>query len=98
METFRIDDMTLEKGLRVRLHPGRKTISYGRDIFLMARWDLIKGVRQGQLVGKNCRLALGGQIGERELLRAAEPLEISMIPCFFGYLCTSMMVRQTFPR
>ena len=36
-DTFRVDDVTLENGLRVRFYPGRKIISYGRDIFLVTR-------------------------------------------------------------
>ena len=35
--TFCINHMTVENGLRVRLYPSRKPISYGRDIFLKTR-------------------------------------------------------------
>ena len=45
---------------------------------------------------EKCRLALGGQIGERELLRAAELPETLMMQCSFGYLCASMTVRQAY--
>ena len=37
IETSRIDNVTPENGLRVRLHPDRKTIPYGQDIFFIAR-------------------------------------------------------------
>ena len=52
IETFRINNVTPENDLRVRLHPGRKTISYGRDIFFMARKDFSIVVRLGLPFGK----------------------------------------------
>ena len=88
------NNMTPENGLRVRLHPGRKTIPYGRDIFLITRKDLAKGVRQNCHSGKGAILASDGQSGEIEFSRAAEHPEIPRIQCSLGYMYTSMMVRQ----
>ena len=45
IDTFRVDDVTLENGLRVRFSPGREIISYGRDIFLVTRKDLPVRIR-----------------------------------------------------
>ena len=51
IETFRIDDMMLENGLMVRLRQGRKTISYGRDIFLSQIESHQRGYGRANLLG-----------------------------------------------
>ena len=43
---FHIDNVAPKSVLGVRFHPCRKTISYGRDVFLITGWDLFVRIRQ----------------------------------------------------
>ena len=46
--SFRIDNVTPKSVLGVRVRPSRKTISYGRDVFLITRYDLFVWIRQSR--------------------------------------------------
>ena len=63
INTLRVDNVTLENGLKIRLYQVRRIISYGRDIFLVTRKNLTVRIRKNNPSGKRTilrRIALLG--------------------------------------
>ena len=88
IDISRIDNMTPKNGLRVRLHPGRKSIPYGRDVSFITRQDFFVKGKAGVISWERYQTVLDEQNGGREFSGAVEHPKVPKIlrflsPCVF---------------